>query len=124
MSGDVSSECGAAALVQVYRITERYVQTASVAGSGVGVTGNISHLSDFFATSLARVGQNHKGEQGKKARRKNGGAWSSGRRSGKESKVGDTFWVSPGVLREEIMTCLCVTMQACVRISVRGTQER
>ena len=42
------------------------------------------------------------------------------RRSRKESKVGDTFWVSPSVLREDRMTCPCVTMQARVRISVHG----
>ena len=28
------------------------------------------------------------------------------------------------VLREEIMTCACVTMRACVHISVCGTQDR
>ena len=46
------------------------------------------------------------------------------RRLRKASKVGDTLWVALGVLRQDRMTCSCVTMQAHVRISVRGTHAR
>ena len=42
----------------------------------------------------------------------------------KASKVGDTLWVALGVLRQDRMTCSCVTMQAHMRISVGGTHAR
>ena len=77
-----------------------------------GLRERIHILAILFCDKLSPSRTEPERRAGTKARRKKGGAWGSERRSRKESKVGDTFWVSPGVLREDRMTCPCVTMQA------------